>query len=188
MKTFVLAAALLALAAACRRPGTPSPPKADGSAAGVTMIDYRPADGAYGCRAPARWRTDEESAWGPAVTFLDPDGPRPYSHSISILRYPGKADSFTSAAQYLKEAGPEGADAGPVVKTTEDGLTLYRYHETKPFRSLNGRTVLYQLRDDVVLLPVKGGFYRLTHSAPDGEYLTTLPVFEALVKSFRPKG
>jgi hypothetical protein len=180
MKTLALAAAVALLAAACRKPAAPA---ASGAGAAATS-EYAPADGAYSCRVPSKWRVDEEDSWGPSVSFLDPSDGKPYSHSLSIVRYPSKVDDYTTVEKYLRRAVPKDA---AVEKTRDGGRVVYRYHLIKPFLALNNRTVLYQERTDVILLPVQGGFYRLSHAAPESDYRRTLPAFEALVESFRPK-
>ena len=43
------------------------------------------------------------------------------------------------------------------------------------------------LRSDHAIIPIQGGFFAIEHRAPLNAYERTLPVFEAVVRSFNPK-
>ncbi len=62
------------------------------------------------------------------------------------------------------------------------------FHEERPFYKPHSNKAEYALRLDYALIPAPGGFFSIEHRAPANAYEATRPVFEAVVKSFRPKG
>jgi hypothetical protein len=192
VKGAVAAAALLLAAAGCRK----APPADAGSAevptraivAGVELIDYDAATGEFSCRAPGRWKALEDAKLGPRVMFFGPGTDKyPRSVSISVMRYPDGSDIKTPQDFYdsLKISGQ---DPSPLETRAAGGRTLYALHYAMAQRPLHGSKTLYMKREDAVLVPSKDGFFALVHSAPAETYAETLPVFEAMVASFLPKG
>lgn len=180
MRTLSLAALCLLALAACRKPAPQEATPAGEKAAEVALIDYAPADKAYACLAPADWKADEDDRWGPGVSFLGPRG-----HSISILKYPSKVDRYATPEDYLSTPERRAAGADKVRRETLGGRRAYRFYEERLARNPFHTSESYAERLDVVLIPVEGGFYRLDHAAPATDYQATLPVFEAVVGSFR---
>lgn len=178
------------LAAACRKPA----PSEESSAvptravvAGVPLIDYDAATGEFSCRAPGEWRTLEDDKLGPRVMFFGPGSAKyPRSVSIAVLRYPDGGQIKTPKDFYdslkLTDQNPS-----PLETRSANGRTEYLLHYERPQLPLHGYKTLYMKREDVVMIPVKDGFYAISHSAPAEIYQQTLPVFEAVVASFRPK-
>lgn len=181
-------ALLLLLLAGCRQRPDGEAPRAPETAAGVEMIDYAPPAGTFSCPAPAAWKGEETSDYGPdEVAFIAPAGARGASVSISISRFPNKADKYVDPEAYAKSWSE--VDGKPVAMTKTDlgGRSVIRYFRERPARALHSRKVLYQVRDDAALIPAPGGFFEIRHSAPLEDYRRTLPVFEAVVRGFRPK-
>lgn len=191
MKRALAVLALLA-AAGCRK----APPPDSGSAevptravvAGVDLIDYDAATGEFSCQAPGHWKALEDDKLGPRVMFFGPGTAKfPRSVSISVMRYPDGEDIKTPKDFYdaLKISGQ---NPSPLETRSAGGRTEYALHYDMPQRPMHGYKTLYMKREDVVLIPSRDGFFALVHSAPAETYAETLPVFDAVVASFRPKG
>ena len=119
--------------------------------------------------------------------FFGPgDGKHPGSVAISILRYPDGGRIKTPKA-YWDALTLSGQNPSPLAARAIDGRTAYELHYEPAQRPLHGGTVLNVKREDVIMIPVPGGFFAISHSAPAETYAATLPVFEAVVASFRPK-
>lgn len=182
MKRLALLAAVLS-AAACK-PGKPAPETAVETRAvvgGVAMIDYDAKTGAFSCRAPADWRTLEDAERGSEAVFFGPDGAR-----LSITRYPAGGPVKTPQ-DYRAALQESDASPSPLETIAVAGRAAYALHSETRRRSPHGSKAGESVRDDAVLVPSAGGFFALKHSAPLSTYRRTLPVFDALVQSFRPK-
>lgn len=181
-----LAVALAAaLAAGCRKGPPPrEAPSVPARAvvAGVPLVDYEAPTGEFACRAPADWRALEDESMGPRVMFFGPGG----SVAISILRYPD-GGRIKTPEEYAGSLKLSGRDPGPLETRAAGGRTEYRLHYESARRPPRGRKAPRAKREDVALVPVRGGFFAITHSAPVETYAATMPVFEAVVASFRPK-
>lgn len=192
MKRSWAALALLLAAAGCRKA-----PAADSAAAdvptravvaGVDLIDYDAATGEFSCRAPGRWKALEDDKIGPRVMFFGPGTAKyPRSVSISVLRYPD-GETIKTPQDFYDSLKLSGRNPSPLEARSAGGRTEYALHYDRAQRPLEGSKTLYMKREDVVLVPVKDGFFALVHSAPAETYAKTLPVFDALVASFQPKG
>jgi len=185
MKRILLAGFVL-LAAACRKPQAP-PESAAPAAAGERLIDFGEKNGAFACRAPAEWKAVEDDAsGGPLVMFLGPtSGPRRGTASIGVSRYPTAGGRVKTPTEYVEMLKLTGAEPS-ALEARPDGT--YALHYDSPQRAPRGRKVLYVNREDAVLVPAKDGFFLLSHTAPADGYQETMPVFQAVVDSFRPKG
>jgi hypothetical protein len=190
MKNLALLFSVL-LAAACRKAAAPQgaensvPTRA--VVAGVPLIDYDAATGEFSCRAPGEWRALEDNSLGPRVMFFGPGSEKyPRSVAISVSRYPGGGDIKTPK-DYWDSLKISDQNPSPLETREIGGRTAYTVHFDSAQRPLHGYKVLYMKREDVVMIPVKDGFYAIDHSAPVETYEQTLPVFEAVVASFQPK-
>jgi hypothetical protein len=185
MRRAALAVLLVLGAGACRRLLPPKASKAakQASAAGFALTDFDQKLGEYTCRAPADWWVLEDPVDGQDVMFFGP--PRV---SISIGRYDGRTGPVKTPRDYYEAAERSGAKVGPLAKDVVDGRTIYRLSEVAPVRYPNSPKVLYVRRADVALIPAKTGFYAVEHRAPADSYRATLPVFEAIVDSLKPRG
>jgi hypothetical protein len=179
------------LAAACRKAA--APPKEESAVptravvAGVTLVDYDAATGEFSCLAPGEWRTLEDKSIGPRVMFFGPgDARRPNSVAISILRYPG-GGRIRTPEELWDSLKLSGQNPSPLATRAVNGRTAYALHYELAQRPLHGYKALYAKREDVVMIPVKDGFFAISHSAPAETYEQSLPVFEAVVASFQPK-
>lgn len=186
---FALAAAL----SSCNR-GTPEmadPTPTREIVAGVELIDYDAAQGAFSCRAPRYWTVREERIKkSDAVIFLAPRDPQTMGGSyIMILEYPDSAPQYGNAEKYAEtfwELDPKMKQ--PALERRKIGdKTVIFFHQERPFYKPHSRKIEHMLRHDYALIPVKGGFFEIEHRAPVNAYEATLPVFEAVVKSFQPR-
>lgn len=191
MKRFASVLALI-LAAGCRK-APPADPAAEAVptravVAGVALIDYDSAAGEFSCRAPGQWKALEDGKLGPRVMFFGPGSAKyPRSVSISVLRYPD-GESIKTPRDFFDSLKLSGQNPSPLVTRSANGRTEYALHYDMAQRPLHGYKTLYMKREDVVMVPAKDGFFALVHSAPAETYAETLPVFDALVASFQPKG
>ncbi|HEX4046868.1 MAG TPA: hypothetical protein VH309_03495 [Elusimicrobiota bacterium] len=179
------------LAAGCRKAAPPAneaqavPTRA--VVAGVPLIDYDAATGEFSCRAPGEWRALEDKSIGPRVMFFGPGTAKyPGSVAIAVLRYPD-GGTIKTPQDYWDSLKLSDQDPSPLSTREINGRTAYALHYAVAQRPLHGYKVLYMKRKDVVMIPVKDGFFAISHSAPEETYEETLPVFEAIVASFRPK-
>jgi hypothetical protein len=189
MKRFPIFLAVL-LAAACRKGSAPAetssvPTRA--VVAGVPLIDYDAATGEFSCRAPGEWQALEDKSIGPRVMFFGPGSAKyPRSVAISVLRYPD-GGSIKTPQEFWDSLKISDQNPSPLQTREVNGRTAFTLHYDQAQRPLHGYKVLYMKREDVVMIPVKDGFYAIAHSAPAETYEATLPVFEAVVASFQPK-
>ncbi len=178
------------LAAACRKSAPPAadlaPPSAVG-AGGTRGADAAPP-GAVTSRGAGDWRALEDKDMGPRVMFFGPgDAKYPRSVQISVLRYPD-GGRIKTPQDFWESLRISGRGPSPLETRALDGRTVYAFHYGVDQRPLHGVKLLYAKREDAVLIPVPGGFFAVTHAAPAETYRRTLPVFDAVVASFRPKG
>jgi hypothetical protein len=158
--------------------------------AGVNLIDYDSPKGAFTCRAPADWkgREDVDGATD-SITFVGPWSAKGMAN-IHILQYPhAKNDQWKDADKYAAsfwEVASDGKQPA-LEKKKIGGNTVTFLHYERPFRKAHSKKIEYMMREDVALIPVKGGFFEIWHSAPVHMYQETMPVFEAVVRSFKPK-
>ena len=181
-----LLAALLALSA-CKRA---APTAADSfpvkeTAAGVPMIDFDSPEAGFSCRAPRDWgvRPEKYLAASKGAAFTGPGG------NITILKYPESEPGRTDAKSYAETfwlVDPKGKQP-EITEETVAGAKILRFHLERAAMIPHSKTMLPPERYDYALVPVKGGFFEIQHRAPAGEYQKTLPVFEAVVRSFKPK-
>lgn len=157
--------------------------------AGMNLIDYDPPKGAFTCRAPADWKGREDFDGTDSITFIGPWSPKGGAY-INILQYPhSKNDQWKDAEKYAAsfwETDPKGAP--PALEKIKIGdNTVIRFHQERPFYKPHQQRIDHMERHDYALIPVKGGFFEIWHSAPVDSYQKTLPIFEAVVRSFKPK-
>lgn len=154
--------------------------------AGVEMIDYDDEKGAYACRAPRLWGIHEDAG----ATFVGPRDPQTTASSyITIERYPESAPRWTDAQKYAEsfwQIDPKNKQPALEKRKIGDKIVIF-LHQELPFYKLRSSKAEYMLRYDYALIPVKGGFFAIEHRAPLNAYETTLPIFDAVVRSFKPK-
>lgn len=189
-RSALLFAACLALAA-CRKsePAAADLTPTKETVAGVELIDYDPPKGAFTCRAPGAWKAREDSNGTDSIVFIGPGSPEGGAY-IHILQYPhGKNDQWSDADKYAAsfwEIDPKMKQ--PALEKLKIGdNTVIRFSQERPFRKPHSGAIEHMVRHDYALIPVKGGFFEISHSAPVDSYQATLPVFEAVVRSFKPK-
>jgi hypothetical protein len=181
---------VLLIAAACR----PAPQNESSSAstpppvvAGEKMTDYDSADGRYFCRAPAAWKAleDKDSRAG-ILMFGTASGPLRGKVSISILRYPDEV-RIKTPQDYWSSLRLANKNPVPLESRRVGERTVFFTHYDYPQYPPHGWKVLYMNRVDVALIPSTTGFFAVDLSAPKDSYRQTLPIFDAVVDSFKPK-
>lgn len=160
--------------------------------AGYQLIDYQSASGTFQCRIPQDWGASErgESYGVDVVRFYGPrvaDKTAPVS--IGVMRFPIGNEGNKGAAAYAESFWEFTKDRNPPPQTILEahGKKIIMFSIEMPFRLLHAKKPEYMERWDIALVPVKDGFFRIEHKAPKDSYEKTLPVFEALVRSFKPK-
>jgi len=187
----LLLAAVFA-ASACKQSAPENPVPTKEVAAGFDMIDFNAPNGTFTTRAPADWGSPERAADGDNVSFIS----RPLAQCggrlafINFVRYPeSAADKTTDARKYAEtfwEVAPDNKQPAIEEKRLGDHDVIL-LHLEQPFRKPHSKKIEYMLRQDHAFIPVKGGFFQIWHSAPADCYQATLPVFEAVVRGFKPK-
>jgi len=183
-----LALAVLVIFAACKRATEEGPVVVPTQevVAGVEMIDFTSDEAKFTCRLPGEWGVREEKhlARSKGISLSGPEA----TH-IVIFKYPEINDQYKDARVYADSLALITPDGKPPVVTEEkmgDHNVLRFHYERMPFPKRT-RNSDRPNRIDFALIPVKDGFYEIKHTASVDTYLKTLPVFEAVVRSFKPK-
>lgn len=189
MKRLLIAVLLTNLASCKKKETAPAQAPVKAVVTGLEMIDYQEPSGAFEVVGPADWKVREDDQLGPSVMFLGPGTSKyPRSVSISVSRYPNQVDKSPDPKKYY--AGMELIESHklvmPYTKRVIGAREVECYAFESPFRRLHERKIAYQKREDTVIIPFAGGFYSISHDAPVDIYKETLPVFEAVVASFKP--
>lgn len=185
MKRVLALAALVALSACKRAPQEgPVVVPTQEVVAGVEMIDFTSDEAKFTARVPGEWGVREAKYFDPAKGLSLWDGKTTH---ISISKYPDMDKQYTDARAYAETFWMLSDKGQPEITPQKVGdSTILRFHYERmpyPKRTRNDRPE----RIDIALVPVKGGFYQIQHSASVDTYQKTLPVFEAVVRSFQPK-
>lgn len=156
------------------------------------MIDFDSANGTYMCRAPGEWRALEhpERQGVDTVSFFGPlQGSKPLSVTIGIMKFPIGTEGNKGPEAYAESFWEFTPDANPPKREIIEinGKQVIRFAIERPYVPLHAAKAEYIERWDFALIPVKDGFFRIQHKAPKDAYMKTLPVFEAVVRSFKPK-
>lgn len=182
----------VAVFSACKKsePENPTPTKE--VAAGFAMIDFDAPKDSFTVRAPSEWGIDSKPRDGDNISFVS----RPLAACggrlafINFVRYPeSPTDTKTDARKYAEtfwEVTPDNKQPEVTQKKMGDNEVI-QLHYDRPFRKLHSTKIQYMMREDHAFIPVKGGFFQIWHSAPADCYQATIPVFEAVVRSFKPK-
>ena len=113
----------------------------------------------------------------------------PEATHLAIFKYPEMNAPYNEARAYAESIALITPD-GKLPEITEEKFgdnTVLRFHyEHMPYPKRT-RDSDRPERLDFALIPVKGGFYEIKHTASVDTYRKTLPVFEAVVRSFKPK-
>lgn len=160
-----------------------------GIVAGLEMIDYREPSGAFEIQGPGVWQVREDDRLGPSVMLLGPGTTKfPRSVSISVSRYPNTVDKSPDPKSYysMLDLISENRNISPYTERAFGNRKVFHYSLESPFRRLHERRIAYHVREDVAIIPFEGGFFQISHHAPLDIYKDTLPVFEAVVASFKP--
>ncbi len=182
-----LALAVVAALSACKRAPEETPivvPTAE-VVSGVPMIDFTSDEAKFSCRVPGEWGVMPGKHLDPSKG-LSVSGPG--ATHINVFKYPEIDSHYTDARRYAESIALITPD-GKQPEITEEKIgerTVLRFHYERmpyPKRTKNDDR---PNRLDFALIPVTGGFYELKHTAPADSFRKTLPVFEAVVRSFKP--
>jgi hypothetical protein len=187
-RPLILVFALAAGLTACKRA---APEKVDLTptkevVAGVDLIDYDDEKGAYTCLAPRLWGIHEDNG----ATFVGPRDPKTTGSSyITIIRYPGSSKRWSDPQKYAEsfwQIDPKNKQPALEKRKIGDNTVIF-LHQEQPFYKLHSSKSEYMLRSDYAIIPIPGGFFTIEHRAPLSAYESTLPIFDAVVRSFKPK-
>lgn len=187
MKRALALAVVVALSACKRAPEEgPAVVPTREVVAGVEMIDFTSDEAKFTARVPGEWAVREEKHLQRALG-LSLSGPA--GTNIVIFKYPEVNPAYKDARSYA-ESMPLITPDGKQPEITEEkigDLAILRFHyERMPFPRRT-RDDDRPNRLDFALVPTKDGFYEIKHTASVDTYRKTLPVFEAVVRSFKPK-
>ncbi len=181
---------LLCAVSACKdKAPAPVAVPVKGVVAGLEMIDYQEPSGAFEIQGPSAWQVREDNRLGPSVMLLGPGTAKfPRSVSISVSRYPNTVDKSPDPKSYysMLDLISENRNVSTYTERLFGGRSASHYSLESPRRRIHERKIAYFIRQDVAIIPFDGGFFQITHSAPLEIYKETLPVFEAVVASFKP--
>lgn len=161
--------------------------------AGVPLIDFNATEAGFSCRAPSDWGVPEKNFKMPGGTlFIGPTDPvKKTSARIAIHKFPESEPTYNDAQKYAETfwmLDQQNKGQPPIEKKQVGDQTVLTFHQERKFYKVHGSpNIDYWVRYDYALFPVKGGFFEIVHQAPTDSYDKTLPVFEAVVKSFKPK-
>lgn len=183
-----LALAVLGVLTACNRP----PQEASDTVpvkeivAGVEMIDFVAPEAKFSARLPADWGVSSEKQLSREKGVVLSAGGVKGLH-ITIYKYP-ELDPYTDARKYAETMWQLSLDGKQPTITEEKfgDTTVLRFHYERMPYPKRTRNDDKPDRYDFALFPVKGGFYQIRHQAPAASYEKTFPIFEAVVRSFKP--
>ncbi len=191
MKRLLLAALAVACAPGCRKSPVPGkdPAPAVAVVTGEKLVDFDERHGEFRCRVPAEWKALEEHGTGGPLLMIygTASGSLRGKVDIAVTRYGSNLDRVKTPQDYWEAMNASGREPSPLETRTAGGRIVYATHLLTPRYPPHGWKVLAMDREDIVLIPATKGFFALSHSAPADVYRTTLPVFDALVQSFRAK-
>jgi hypothetical protein len=159
--------------------------------AGQRLIDFDEQHGKFRCRVPGDWKAMEEHGTGGPLLMMfgTTDGPLRGKISMAVDQYDGVKGNIKSPQDYWEGLRISDQKPSPLeTRKLDDGRTVYALHRLKARHPPDSWKVLYMEREDVVLIPNGKGFFELSHDAPADAYEQTLPLFDAFVRSFQPKG
>ena len=154
--------------------------------AGVAMIDFEAEAAKFSCRVPGEWGMEPEKYLEPSKGIALSGGQATH---INIYRYPEINPQYKDARTYAESIvliTPDGKQPEITEEKIGDKTVLRFHYERMPYPKRT-RDSDRPNRLDFALIPVKGGFYEIKHTASVDTYKKTLPVFEAVVRSFKPK-
>jgi hypothetical protein len=183
-----LALVVLVALSACKRSSQAGavPVPTQEVVAGVELIDFVSDEAKFSCRVPGEWGVESEKFIARSKGLML-SGPQ--ATHISISKYPDLDPQYSDARAYAESIGMI-VPGGKQPEITHDKLgdrEIFRFHYERMPYPKRTRNSDRPERLDVALITVKGGFYEIQHSASVDTYQKTLPVFEAVVRSFQPK-
>ncbi len=184
MMTRLLAVTILLAVAGCKKSPeqAPDPVPTKMTVSGVEMIEFESPEAKFSCLAPGEWGLEQPRYLDPKLgsAFVAP------YRSISIHKYPEfENGQYKTAEQYAESFWMLGKQ--PEIKKEKlGGATVLRFHQERASTRHHSNKPGPVYRFDYALFPVPGGFYEVQHRALADKYQESLPVFEAVVRSFKP--
>lgn len=183
-----LALAVLVAFAACKRAPEEGPVVVPTQevVAGVEMIDFTSDEAKFTARLPGEWGVMPGKYFDPAKG-LSMSGPN--ATHITIFKFPEINKAYKDARAYAESRAlitPNHKQPEITEEKVGDRTVLRFHYERMPYPKRT-RNSDRPNRLDYALIPVKGGFFEIEHSASVDTYQKTLPVFEAVVRSFKSK-
>ena len=157
-------------------------------AANAALIDYDSPRGDFTCRAPRFWKAEEGASAADVISFIGPPTPRGMTF-IHIFRHPSKTDRESNARKYaesFREIDPAGKRPQLETKRISNADVIF-FHQERPQPQLHSKKTVRLERHDYALIPTKNGFFEIIHSAAADHFQETLPIFDAIVRSFKSK-
>jgi hypothetical protein len=182
--TLMAALALGACKKGAEQAADPFPTKT--TIAGMPMIEFDSPEAKFSCLAPRSWgiQRQEHLAANKGSVFIVGNV------SIGIYKFPEfENGQYKDAKEYAESFWMIDRDGKqPVISTeTINGMNVLRFHQVRQDAIPHSRNLAPPYRTDYALFPVKGGFYEIHHRSLADKYLETYPIFEAVVRSFKPK-
>lgn len=178
--------ALLALSA-CKRSEAPAadPFPVKTTIGEVPLIDFDSPESEFSCLAPRSWSIQPSKHLDPrkGAAFIGA------GRGISILRYPESEPQWNDAQKYAESFWMLDSN-GKQPEITKEKIgdnTAIRFYQERAMLLPHSKKLGKPSRYDYALIPIKGGFFEIRHQAPADDYKSSLPVFEAVVRSFQAK-
>lgn len=165
------------------------------SSAAAAPASPRPAilmDAAFELRLPSGW--SRKPGEMKMLVLVGPADADRVSALITARYYPPGDTAFPDMDAFLKrQTAPPLFEGSPKTETLPDLTVAGRKarhlardaSEFVPPSSMETREV--PVREEVVALPAKTGFYVLTYRSPKSLHKKSRPAFQAVLKSFKPK-
>ncbi|MDE2039494.1 MAG: hypothetical protein KGO96_01775 [Elusimicrobia bacterium] len=146
--------------------------------AGEPAAAYQSRGGLFSCLAPARWRVVERQGGFHLVSFFGPpDGPAPYSISLSLYYYP-KTPGSPRLERYILEQRAAARRFEPPRRWPWPGGCALRFDAWAQERQARHETT--------ILIPRGGGYYAWALSAPQSDGAAAEDLLRQVIDSFRP--
>ena len=152
----------------------------------------------FSCQIPADWelQRDEEEDSDYKIYEITLLGPNADKTSINISYYSGENADFKDHKEFIARNTQDGTgrkqsdigkygEAKPLTLNGRKAFGISR--ELKEYASLETKTASsYWLKEKLIVMSAKDGFYVLSYSAKKENYGKYLPVFNSVAKSFKP--
>lgn len=173
----------------------PSAPAAPPAAA---ALEYVCDGGHFTAMIPSGWQKEDDVLVGRrekqyGVDLYAPDRGQDPASTISLIYFGPDHARFKTPEKYIKmQLETRDRVPGETAGKVKDTVVSHRYSRTLDKRSydlvppysVEQRKV--EMFERLVVMPAKGGFYVLSFKAPKNKAARLLPVFEKILKTFKP--